>query len=47
MGRGRIKLRRAGQSRKKSPIKRLKPRRKRTKSRKGFKLLTGGPVGKV
>ena len=42
-------LRKLGSSggKKKLHIKRLKPRRKRTKSRKGFKLLTGGPVGKV
>jgi hypothetical protein len=47
MGRSKIRLKRAGPSRKKSQIKRLKPRRKRTKSRRGFKLLTGGSVGKV
>jgi hypothetical protein len=43
----RIKLRGPRRPFKKRPTKRLKPRRKRTKSRRGFKLLTGGPVGKV
>ena len=40
MGRSKIRLRRAGPSRKKRPIKRLKSRHRRKQS-------TGGPVGKV
>tara|TARA_Y100001951_G_scaffold29994_1_gene23456 strand:- start:55 stop:192 length:138 start_codon:yes stop_codon:yes gene_type:complete len=43
----RIKLRGPRRPLKKRSVKRLKPRRKRAKSRKGFKLLTGGPVEKV